>query len=41
MEATYNYKNYPGKRPQTVGAGAKGDENWGGDDEDNDTYEST
>ena len=33
-------KDYPGKRPQTVG-GAKGDENSGGDDEDDDTYEST
>ena len=33
--------HYPGKRPQTVGAGAKGDENCGGDDEDDDTYEST
>ena len=29
-------KNYPGKRPETVG-GAKGDETSGGDDDDDDT----
>ena len=29
------YKNYPGKRPQTVG-GTKGDETSGGDDDDDD-----